>query len=206
MAPEEAARTYKQLAIGYGRLGDAPMRDRFLVLAADAWHAAGKRGEAEQTRHQLLQANPHHLLKPYDSLGHALESTDVRNYVEGLRRHYPPEQAAKLLRELGAGGAPRTDGKAPAAPGPEAKKIIDAPISLKPEDSPAQAAAQPAHQARRGAPDVYALMPEPASSLRQEFGLRHEHAGSWFCMTLFWLGLIGSLAWAGYSLARPFWR
>src|SRR5262249_18119565 len=109
-AAEDSARTYHQLAQGYERQGDASMRDRFLVLAADAYLAAGRPSDAEQARAHLVRVNPQHLLHTQPSMVQALQSSDVRNYVDGLKRHYPPEQAVKLLRELqnrapGAGAA-----------------------------------------------------------------------------------------------------
>ena len=61
---EQTVRTYRELAEDYGRQGQAQMRDRFLVLAADAALAAGQTEEAEHLRGRLLQHNPHHLLKP----------------------------------------------------------------------------------------------------------------------------------------------
>jgi hypothetical protein len=95
-------RVYKELAELYGRRGQAPMRDRFLVLAADAAQDAGQAEEAERLRQRLLQANPHHLLKPYDSFGQALEAPDVQVYVQDLRANYPPRVAEELLHTLRA--------------------------------------------------------------------------------------------------------
>ncbi|MBV9121801.1 MAG: hypothetical protein JO112_00400, partial [Planctomycetes bacterium] len=71
--------------------------DRFLVLAADAAFSGGQLDEAERLRGRLLQLNPHHLLKPFASMEEAVRSTDVQNYIAGLRRTYPPETAENLL-------------------------------------------------------------------------------------------------------------
>jgi hypothetical protein len=97
---DETMRTYSELAENYDRQGQAQMRDRFLVLAADAALSAGRSEEADRIRHRLLQANPHHLLKPYASFGEAMRSADVQNYVSALRRSHPYEKAEHLLEEM----------------------------------------------------------------------------------------------------------
>src|SRR5262245_63146051 len=107
---EQATQIYRELAEGYGRQGQAQMRDRFLVLAADAALAAGQKDEAERLRGRLLQHNPHHLLKPYSSFAEAMKSADVQNYVGALRRSHPYDKAETMLEEL------RKSGQHPAAP------------------------------------------------------------------------------------------
>src|SRR5438067_3723575 len=89
---------YKDLAECYERRGQAQMRDRFLVLAADAALAGGQADEADRLRLRLLQANPHHMLKPYASFDQAREAPDVETYVRNLRLNYPLEVAEDLLR------------------------------------------------------------------------------------------------------------
>jgi hypothetical protein len=107
---------YKELADHYERQKQPAMRDRFLVLAADAAWKAGQHEEAEQLRQRLLQANPHHLLKPYSSFAEALGSPDVQTYVRDLRTNYPPELADGLLRNLRpAAAAPPAKDKPPSA-------------------------------------------------------------------------------------------
>ena len=78
------------------------MRDRFLVLAADAALLAGKTDEAERLRLRLLKVNPHHMLKPYPSFAQALKAPDVLTYVKDLRVNYPADVAEDLLRTLQA--------------------------------------------------------------------------------------------------------
>jgi hypothetical protein len=106
---------YKELADHYERQKQPAMRDRFLVLAADAAWKAGQHEEAEQLRQRLLQANPHHLLKPYSSFAQALQAPDVETYVRDLRTNYPPELAEGLLRNLRPNAAPPAKDKPPAA-------------------------------------------------------------------------------------------
>jgi hypothetical protein len=100
---DQTVRVYQDLANLYVQQGQAQMRDRFLVLAAEAMYSAGRVDEAERIRARLLQVNPHHLFKPFSSLSEAMESADVKNYLEGLRRTYPPEKAAHLLESLQSG-------------------------------------------------------------------------------------------------------
>ena len=62
---ENLLRVYRELADWYERQRQPQMRDRFLVLAADAAQTAGRADEAERLRLRLLKVNPHHMLKPY---------------------------------------------------------------------------------------------------------------------------------------------
>ncbi len=91
---------YLELADGYERREQPQFRDRFLVLAADAALAAGDGDAAERLRQRLLAANPHHLLKPYDSFAKAMDTEDVRNYVRDLRQNYPADVAQGLLHSM----------------------------------------------------------------------------------------------------------
>jgi hypothetical protein len=102
----DSVQIYQELAVTHDQQGQAQVRDRFLVLAADAALAAGRTEEAESLRARLLQLNPHHLLKPFTSLRQALESPDVKTYVEGLRRTYPPADAEQSLQKLRKDSAP----------------------------------------------------------------------------------------------------
>ncbi len=105
---------YKELADHYERQKQPAMRDRFLVLAADAAWKAGQPDEAEQLRQRLLHANPHHLLKPYSSFAQAQEAPDVQTYVRDLRTNYPPELADGLLRNVRSAAPPAPE-KPPSA-------------------------------------------------------------------------------------------
>jgi hypothetical protein len=119
-AEERALITFRELADLYERRGDPQMRDRFLVLAADTAHNAGLDDEAERMRRRLLQASPHHLLKPYGSFGEALQAEDVQIYVNDLRANYPPEVADNLLQSLR-----QRDGSGKARPIPPTAPVIN---------------------------------------------------------------------------------
>jgi hypothetical protein len=100
---------YSELAERYDHLGQVSMRDRFLILAADAALEVGQAGEAERIRLRLLQGSRHHMLRPYASFAEAARAVDVQTYLRDLRTNYPPEVAQQLLdslKEPGAEGKP----------------------------------------------------------------------------------------------------
>src|SRR5579875_3384682 len=101
-----AQQVYKELADWYERQGQAAMRDRFLILSAEAAFSAGNRDEAERLRQRLLQGNPHHMLKPFNSFAQALQSTNIQIYIHDLQVNYPPQTAEDLLRDLRSGVSP----------------------------------------------------------------------------------------------------
>jgi len=127
---------YKQLATCYERRGQAQMRDRFLVLAADAAHASGRTDEAEQLRARLLQVNPHHLLKPYTSFAQAREAPDVETYVRSLRQNYPEDVAEDLLRAIQASEDPGSRKLQVTAPIPEIHGAEEATLRLESQAAP----------------------------------------------------------------------
>src|SRR4051794_753995 len=91
---------YRELADCYEARGEDALRDRFLVLAADAAFSAGQAEEAERLRQRLLLRNRNHLLKPYHSFPQALRSGDVKLSLQELRKSHPPEAARELLERL----------------------------------------------------------------------------------------------------------
>ncbi len=97
---DDLAHLYAEIAAAYERRGQGQMRDRFLVLAADAALATGRPDEAERLRRRLLSASPHHLLKPYATFTQALQAPDVLAYVQDLRKNHPPRAATELLATL----------------------------------------------------------------------------------------------------------
>jgi hypothetical protein len=111
---------YKELADWHERQGQPAMRDRFLILAAEAAFSAGKPDEAERLRQRLLQSNPHHMLKPFSSFSQALQSTNVQIYIHDLQMNYPPETAEDMLRSLRSGS-----GSGPTAGVPQTAPLIE---------------------------------------------------------------------------------
>jgi hypothetical protein len=122
MAADDAIlQVYRDLAEWYESHGQPQMRDRFLVLAADAAVSAGQTENGEQLRQRLLQLNPHHLLRPYPSLARALQAPDVQTYLRSLRENYPLETARDLLNTVRNSEAPAETAPPPKSPPPEPK-------------------------------------------------------------------------------------
>lgn len=124
---ERAIQVYRELAICHEERREAQMRDRFLVLAADAAQTAGQVDQAERLRERLLHFNPHHMLKPYASLAEALKSIDVQNYVTALRRSHSIESSERLLQTLHGAGIAKANSRSRA--------------DISPVDDPARAMA-----------------------------------------------------------------
>jgi hypothetical protein len=164
---------YQELADYHEAHGPPHVRDRFLILAADAALSAGQEDEADRLRQRLLGVNPHHLLRPFASFAEALGSPDVRNYVNDLRRSYPPEVAEELRREIRAEHAPAEGAVPPTMPvmdvspprepkpvvvywdNPEPKPTVPLPFSPPPRPPRATkrpAPGQPAPPARAAPP------------------------------------------------------
>src|SRR5487761_779474 len=104
---QAALQVYRELADWYERQGQPAMRDRFLILAAEAAFSTGKPDEAERLRQRLLQGNPHHMLKPFSSFAQALQSTNIQIYIHDLQVNYPPQTAEQLLQGLRGGSEVR---------------------------------------------------------------------------------------------------
>jgi hypothetical protein len=226
---DETARVYQDLAYHYARQGQAQMRDRFLVLAADAMHAAGRRDEAERLRQRLLQVNPHHLFKPYPSVAEAMKSADVRKYVDDLRRTYPPEKAVQLLESLRAGPGDKPPESASAVSQAAAPPTTPTPIPTGDatkvfrfqEDGTRRVGQPPAQQ--HAAPPSVTAGPErptrsplparpwaasaPANVWRGDVldtDRPDEAPGGWVATGLFWILLIAGLCLAAYTIGGPF--
>jgi hypothetical protein len=118
---EESLGVYRELAEHYELLGQASMRDRFLMLAADAALGAGHPAEAERLRQKLLTTNRHHMLRPYASFAEASRAADVQTYLSDLRTNYPLAEARDLLGTLRGEGA----AKPPARAIPPTAPVID---------------------------------------------------------------------------------
>lgn len=91
-------RMYETLADRYAERGESPLRDAFLVLAADIAVASDKGDEAERLRQRLLLQNPKHLVSRYPTFAAAAKAMDVRDYLADLRNQFPPERAEQLLQ------------------------------------------------------------------------------------------------------------
>lgn len=120
---DQILRIYQDLADWHEQHGPPHVRDRFLILAADAALGAGREDEADRLRHRLLQVNPHHMLRPFSSFAEALQSPDVRNYVHDLRKSYPPDVAMEMHEEIREKNV-EAPGR-PVAPIPPTMPVVD---------------------------------------------------------------------------------
>ncbi len=177
-SPENLVVIYKELADWHERQGQPQMRDRFLVLAADAAQSAGRPVEANLLLARLLRSSPHHLLKPYASFTEAMKSPDVQRHVTELRRAHPPVQAERQFDELRArrGAAPAT-----------ANESHEPPQLYRVRDEDAVPASRPS----RPAPARPMIPDEPAQ-------------GAWLSAILLVLVLLAGLALAAWVFLRPF--
>src|SRR5690349_8248393 len=114
--PDNLVVIYKELADAHERQLRPQLRDRYLVLAADAALTAGRRVEADLLLARLLRSNPHHMLRPYTSFAQAMAAADVQNYVADLRREHPPEQAEAEFDALRAARAASPPARQAGAP------------------------------------------------------------------------------------------
>lgn len=226
-ATDKTVQVYQELAEYYDRQKQAPVRDRFLVLAADAAQTAGRQEEAEQLRGRLLHLNPHHLLKPFSSLAEATRSPDVQNYIAGLRRTYPPETCERQLESLRAGntgaaaparaGAGETQDVRPTA---EAYRLEGEAADSKQPSAGSAAPSSKAADPWSGIPGVVASRSaspvpartanrpsagrEPTRPARSEVAPPQKAPLAWVSMGLFWLVLAAGLALAIYTAVKPF--
>src|SRR5438270_3269499 len=139
--PETMLRVYEELADRFVAQNEPRFRDHCLVLAADAALAADRPQDAERVRQQLLQHNPHHLLRPFASMSEAMQAPDVQEYVADLRRQWPPEFVQKLYLDGGEARGPAEPAtSAPLLPRTEyaAKDVTTAapPLQAKQVDVP----------------------------------------------------------------------
>lgn len=219
---DKIVRTYEELADYYDRKGDAPVRDRFLVQAADAALCAGQPQVAERLRSRLLKANPHHLLKPFASFSEAARSPDIQSYIAGLRRNYPYDAAQGLLDSLRLNEISQPAGKAPAAEAPREQaaqrdvlpvyRLQDAESAGRATPAPARpAATRPAPRSAPAPvqpPGTYRLARDSAPRTAAPLAGDDEEApaGAWFCTLLFVLTLAAGIALGAYTFAAPFLR
>jgi hypothetical protein len=168
---------YRDLADCYDRLGQVSMRDRFLILAADAALEAGQPAEAERLRQRLLQGSRHHMLRPYSSFAEAASGPDVQTYLRDLRLNYPLDVAEQLLDSLQGNaekpGAPAPQAQpanwgppiAPEPPIPPTAPLVD--LARRPIPQPGDLAGGQQQQQRSAPrpaslPEPYTLRDEPA--------------------------------------------
>jgi hypothetical protein len=204
------------------------MRDRFLLLGATALLSSGQREEAEKLRLRLLELNPSHLLKPFASLAEALKSRDIVDYIDGLRRSYPPQTAEQLLESLErdqAGAAPNkpaasphTSGELPAlepissrrpAPGKPLPSSTKARDRLQSTAPPVPANQTESTVKSRFNSPARTCAESPRTSWREglpDADKREPPAGAWASTLVFSAALIAAGALVGYLIYGAFVR
>jgi len=231
-APDQQ-RLYEDLAQECERRRDLQHRDIFLVLAGDCAATGGRAEEAEQLRQRLLEASPHNLLRPFASFAEAMQSSDIREYVEDLRQQFPPDWSENLLAswrresqatEADAGQAPSildslfgseaAMSQDPWASAGEVGFVLpqepEAPrYSPEPATRPAlEPDAKP--QAAPRANDLQGKSATPGGKARSskkstpKQPAHHSFVGSTFIYLLIGLVALAGLGLLGYVFARPF--
>lgn len=99
--PKELIGLYLHLARAAEKRQKHLERDKLLVLGGACASEMGLEQVAGYCRHKILQNNPGHLLRKYDSFADALGQEEFESYLNSLFRHYPLEKAEYMLESLG---------------------------------------------------------------------------------------------------------
>jgi len=197
---------YRELAEREAERGATQMRDRFLLLAADAALTAGQSDEAEQLRKQLVEANPHHLIRPYESFAEAMKAPEVYSYIADLRDTYAPEEAEQKLQALRDGEPGDQAAEKPLRPASP-----NGPAAKGPEIYPMVPFREEAKVVAKSRMTALPAEPAPVEAAASPVGPEEdEDAPSflnvWVPTGLFIVLATAGLALAAYTLARPFVR
>ncbi len=98
--PFEELILYLRLAQAYRSKLQMSDRDRALVLAGTCAHVMQMPAVAEFCRQLILQNNQGHMLRKYESFGHAVEDPDFGVFLKQVRRKLSPERGESQLVEL----------------------------------------------------------------------------------------------------------
>lgn len=75
-------------------------RDRLLIVSASVAQRMGLVRIAAYCRYQVLQHNPGHLIRRWDTVGEAMEDSDFLHLLKQLQRRYPQEKAEQMMGDL----------------------------------------------------------------------------------------------------------
>jgi len=92
---------YLHLAQASLRRNRPHVRDRLLILSGIIAEQMKLNEVAAYCRHLVLEHNPNHLIRRWDSIGAALQDSDFLYFVKQLWRRYPLEKAESMLNSLG---------------------------------------------------------------------------------------------------------
>ncbi|MEI7684015.1 MAG: hypothetical protein WCL32_03245 [Planctomycetota bacterium] len=191
--PETIQRIYHELSIRYDRQREEGLRDVFLLLAADVAFASGRGDEAERLHHEMIQANPNSIVRPFPSFAAALQSLDIQDYLADLRRQFPPEEAEKLLLKVRANPLGRPADSKKTLSQRDTQEVI-APTA-RTVNMPAPTNLPP----RKKSPYEQQYVPLPPALDESPWNAR---------LTFVWLVLLSAAGFglAFWSLVRPLWQ
>jgi hypothetical protein len=92
---------YLRLAHVYKSRMQLPDRDRCLVLAASCAGLLKLKPVAKFCRAMVLQNNPGHMLRRWETMDEALQDDDFHVFLKQLGRRFPVEKGESILREYG---------------------------------------------------------------------------------------------------------
>jgi hypothetical protein len=92
---------YLHLARGNERRKQHLERDRMLLLAGVIAARMGLDSVAAYCRSEILNRNPGHILRRWETLARALEDDVFQSFVKQIQRRYPSENAERTLASWG---------------------------------------------------------------------------------------------------------
>ncbi len=92
---------YLHLASASRRRRRIHVHDRLLVVAASIAAMAHLPRIAAYCKRTILEHNPRHLIRRWDTVEEALEDPDFLHLLRSIQRRYPLEKAESLLDSLG---------------------------------------------------------------------------------------------------------
>lgn len=91
---------YLKLAQAYRSRSLLPDRDRALLLAAVNASLLQMHPLAELCRKMILQNNPGHMLRKFESVAEATKDSDFHAFAKQIRRKIPYEKAGLIMADL----------------------------------------------------------------------------------------------------------
>ncbi|MFO7906231.1 MAG: hypothetical protein ACQESR_28360 [Planctomycetota bacterium] len=91
---------YLHLAAASQRRRRPHARDRLLLIAGSVAARMGLELVAANCRHRVLEHNPNHLIRRWETIGEALRDEEFLCLLKQLQRRYPQEKAERMLQTL----------------------------------------------------------------------------------------------------------
>ena len=98
--PADILAVYLHLASASRRRKRLHVRDRLLVVAASIAAMAHLPRIAAHCRRTILEHNPQHLIRRWNTVEEALQNSDFLHLLRSIQRRYPLEKAENLLDTL----------------------------------------------------------------------------------------------------------